>query len=73
MLDNINTWLHTNIKSNDEKLLNYTNEACINRNKFYLTQQNRTFSGDSFFEILRKETDLYYFQDQGKYAAVLRG
>jgi hypothetical protein len=30
MMEFINTWLHSNIKSNDEKLLNYTNEACIN-------------------------------------------
>jgi hypothetical protein len=30
MMEYINTWLHSNIKSNDEKLLNYTNEACIN-------------------------------------------
>jgi hypothetical protein len=30
MMENINTWLHSNMKSNDEKLLNYTNEACIN-------------------------------------------
>jgi hypothetical protein len=29
MMENINTWLHSNIKSNEEKLLNYTNEACI--------------------------------------------
>jgi hypothetical protein len=32
MMEYINTWLHSNIKSNDEKLLNYTNEACINKN-----------------------------------------
>jgi hemerythrin len=30
MMEYINTWLHNNIKSNDEKLLNYTNEGCIN-------------------------------------------
>jgi hypothetical protein len=30
-IEYINTWLHSNIKSNDEKLLNYTNEACINK------------------------------------------
>jgi hypothetical protein len=29
MMENVNTWLHSNIKSNDENLLNYTNEACI--------------------------------------------
>jgi hypothetical protein len=29
-MEYINTWLHSNIKSNDEKLLNYTKEACIN-------------------------------------------
>jgi hypothetical protein len=28
-MEYMNTWLHSNIKSNDEKLLNYTNEACI--------------------------------------------
>jgi hypothetical protein len=33
MMEYINTWLHSNIKTNDEKLLNYTNEACININK----------------------------------------
>jgi hypothetical protein len=27
MMQYINTWLHSSIKSNDEKLLNYTNEA----------------------------------------------
>jgi hypothetical protein len=26
-MEYIDTWLHSNIKSNDEKLLNYTNEA----------------------------------------------
>jgi hypothetical protein len=31
MMECINIWLHSNIKSNDEKLLNYTNEACINK------------------------------------------
>jgi hemerythrin len=31
MMEYINTWLQNNIKSNDEKLLNYTNEACISR------------------------------------------
>jgi hypothetical protein len=30
MMEYINTWLHSSIKSNDEKLLTYTNEACIN-------------------------------------------
>jgi hypothetical protein len=25
------------------------------------------FFGDNFFEILSKETNLYYFQNQGKY------
>jgi hypothetical protein len=29
-MDYINTWLHSNIRNNDEKLLNYTNEECIN-------------------------------------------
>jgi hypothetical protein len=28
---------------------------------------NRTFFGDNFFEMLCKETNLYYFQNQGKY------
>jgi hypothetical protein len=30
---------------------------------------NRTFFGDNFFEILCKETNLYYFQNEGKYAS----
>jgi hypothetical protein len=30
---------------------------------------NRTFFGDNFFEMLCKETNLYYFQNQGKYAS----
>jgi hypothetical protein len=28
---------------------------------------NRTFFGDNLFEVLCKETNLYYFQNQGKY------
>jgi hypothetical protein len=28
---------------------------------------NRTFFGHNFFEMLCKETNLYYFQNQGKY------
>jgi hypothetical protein len=28
---------------------------------------NRTFFEDNFFEMLCKENDLYYFQNQGKY------
>jgi hypothetical protein len=28
---------------------------------------NRTFFGDNFFEMLCKETNLYYFQNQGKH------
>jgi hypothetical protein len=28
---------------------------------------NRTFFGDNFFEMLCKENNLYYFQNQGKY------
>jgi hypothetical protein len=28
---------------------------------------NRTFFRDNFFEMLFKETNLYYFQNQGKY------
>jgi hypothetical protein len=28
---------------------------------------NRTFFRDNFFEMLSKETNLYYFQNQGKY------
>jgi hypothetical protein len=28
---------------------------------------NRTFFGDNFFEMFCKETNLYYFQNQGKY------
>jgi hypothetical protein len=30
IMEYINTWLHSNMKSNDEKLLNYANDACIN-------------------------------------------
>jgi hypothetical protein len=30
---------------------------------------DRTFFGDNFFEILCKETNLYYFKNQGKYAS----
>jgi hypothetical protein len=30
---------------------------------------NRTFFGDNFFEMLCKETNLYYFKNQGKYAS----
>jgi hypothetical protein len=30
---------------------------------------NRTFFENNFFEILCKETNLYYFQNQGKYAS----
>jgi hypothetical protein len=29
--------------------------------------------GDSFFEMLSKDTNLYYFQNQGKMIAVVRG
>jgi hypothetical protein len=28
---------------------------------------NKTFFGDNFFGMLCKETNLYYFQNQGKY------
>jgi hypothetical protein len=28
---------------------------------------NRAFFGDNFFEMLRKEANLYYLQNQGKY------
>jgi hypothetical protein len=28
---------------------------------------NRTLFGDNFFEVLYKESNLYYFQNQGKY------
>jgi hypothetical protein len=38
MMEYINTWLHSNINSNDEKLLNYTNEACIN--KFFVSDSH---------------------------------
>jgi hypothetical protein len=34
---------------------------------------NRTFFRDKFFEILCKETNLYYFQNQGKYASSSKG
>jgi hypothetical protein len=29
--------------------------------------------GDNFFEILCKKTNLYYFQNQGKYASSSKG
>jgi hypothetical protein len=32
---------------------------------------NRTFFEDNFFETLCKETNLYYFQNQGKYCGVI--
>jgi hypothetical protein len=31
------------------------------------------FFGDSFFEMLSKETNLYYFQNQGKYDSSSKG
>jgi hypothetical protein len=31
------------------------------------------FFGDNFFEMLSKETDLYYFQNQGKYDSSYKG
>jgi hypothetical protein len=31
------------------------------------------FFGDSFFEMLCKETNLYYFQNQGKYGSSSKG
>jgi hypothetical protein len=34
---------------------------------------NRTFLETSFFEVLCKETNLYYFQNQGKYASSSKG
>jgi hypothetical protein len=34
---------------------------------------NRTFFGDNFFEMLCKETNLYYFQNQGKYDSSSEG
>jgi hypothetical protein len=34
---------------------------------------NRSFLGDNFFEILCKDTKLYYFQNQGKYASSSKG
>jgi hypothetical protein len=42
MMEYINVWLHSNIKSNDEKLLNYTNEACINRSARLLSNRKVT-------------------------------
>jgi hypothetical protein len=34
---------------------------------------NRTFFGENFFEMLCKETNLHYYQNQGNMTAVLRG
>jgi hypothetical protein len=34
---------------------------------------NRTFFGDNFFEMLCKATNLYYFQNKGKYARSFKG
>jgi hypothetical protein len=34
---------------------------------------NRTFFRDNFFEMLCMETNLYYFQNQGKYASSSKG
>jgi hypothetical protein len=34
---------------------------------------NRTLFGGNFFEILCKETNLYYFQSQGKYGSNFKG
>jgi hypothetical protein len=34
---------------------------------------NRTFFGDNFFEMLCKEINMYYFQNQGKYASSSKG
>jgi hypothetical protein len=31
--------------------------------------KNRTFSGNNFFEMLCKENNLYYFQNEGKYVS----
>jgi hypothetical protein len=44
-------------------------------NKFWPNKSvinNRTFSGDDFFEILCKQTNLYYFQNEGKYAIIFQ-
>jgi hypothetical protein len=50
MMEYINTWLHSNIKSNDEKLLNYTNEACIN---IIITNSRSRDSCREFFKKLK--------------------
>jgi hypothetical protein len=34
---------------------------------------NRSFFGGNFFEILGKDTNLYSFQNQGKYASSSKG
>jgi hypothetical protein len=34
---------------------------------------NRTFSGENFFEVLCMEANLYYFRNQGKYASNSKG
>jgi hypothetical protein len=51
-------------KSRDETNSIRPNKSVIN---------NTTFLGDNFFEILCKETNLYYFQNQGKYASNSKG
>jgi hypothetical protein len=47
------------------------------RNKFPLTQQEcqiiELFFEDYFFEMLSKETNLYYFQNHGKYYSSSKG
>jgi hemerythrin len=48
MMDYINTWLHSNIKSNDEKLLNYANEAYINS----VCVRARVYSGITIFQLM---------------------
>jgi hypothetical protein len=65
MKEYINTWLHSNIKSNDEKLLHYTNEACINSNP-RITQE-KTFAETQFCNIKnRYEVWAVIFKTEGK-------
>jgi hypothetical protein len=52
-------------KSRGEKILSVPTILSV--------MNNRTFFGDNFFEMLCKETNLYSFQNQGKYASSSKG
>jgi hypothetical protein len=47
-MEYINTWLHSNITSNDEKLLNYTNEVLLTISCNSLLLVARMFFSDKF-------------------------